>query len=238
MTSVGQFVDDRMLGDVSVWLKPTKFFLSIGVFSATVAWFFGYVRSGRRGSVLMISTISVLLITAGFELFWVTWQGAHGLMSHFNFDTQLYTGMYSLMGVAATLLVATTLPLAWEIGRRPVDGLDPAYRTAVVLGLVLTFFLGGFLGGSISAHGSSAIGEYASDLPLFAWNRLGGDLRVAHFLGMHAQQTLPILAIALAAIRAPKRRLLVVLVALIYAALTLGLWVAARAGQPLLPAGA
>lgn len=228
MTLVLQLLDDRMIGDVSVWLKPTKFLLSIGVFAGTAAWFFGYIRPERRNSALMILTVGVLLVTALFELVWITWQGAHGLKSHFNFDSEFYGGMYALMGVAATLLVGTTLPMAWEIGRRPVAGLNKAYQLAVILGLVLTFFLGGFLGGYISMSGGSPVGEYASHIPLFKWNNLGGDLRIAHFLGLHAEQFLPLLAWLFL-----KRRLWVILAAIAYAAITLTLWSTARAGVPL-----
>ena len=226
---------ERTIGGVSVWLKPTKFFLSIAVFSGTAAWFFGYVRPEHRKGWLLRITVGVLLLTAGYELFWITWQGAHGLRSHFNFDTPVYALMYALMGVGAVLLVATTLPLAWAIAHRPAQGIDPGYRLAVVLGLFLTFALGGSLGGSISASGGSPVGAYASSIPLFAWNQAGGDLRVAHFLGIHAEQALPLLAVALYKVgwrgKAPA-----VVIALGWTALTLGLWTSARAGQPLIGA--
>ncbi|MGF1550087.1 MAG: hypothetical protein ACFBQW_06090 [Sphingomonadaceae bacterium] len=231
-TSIAMLVDPRTILGVSVWLKPTKFFLSIAVFAGTAAWFFGYVRSDRRRSWLLRITVAILLLAASFELFWITFQGARGLASHFNFDTPFYATMYSLMGVGAVLLVSTTLPLAWEIARRPAPGLDPAYRLAVVLGLVMTFGLGGSLGGYISASGGAAVGAHASVIPLFAWNQAGGDLRVAHFFGIHAQQALPLFAAALAAMRAPARLPLVLLAALAWAALTLGTWAQAVAGRP------
>ncbi len=234
VTSICLLLDDRMIDGVSVWLKPTKFFLSIAVFSGTMAWFFGHVRPQRRSSVLMRLTVAVLLLTASYELFWITWQGAHGLHSHFNFDTPLYALMYSLMGVGAVSLAGTTLPLAWEIGRRPAEGLDPAYRLAVILGLVITFALGGSFGGYISASGGSAVGEYASNMPLFAWNRVGGDLRVPHFFGMHALQATPLLAIALASLGWRGKRAALTGSA-VYVALTLGLWFAARSGLPFVP---
>lgn len=174
-SSVGLVTDDRVIEGVSVWLKPTKFFLSVAVFSGTAAWFFGYVRPERRQCRLLRLTVAVLLITASYELFWITWQGALGLRSHFNFDTPLYSMMYALMGV----------------------------------------------------------GAYASSIPLFAWNQAGGDLRVAHFLGIHAEQAIPLMAIAFA--KAGWRgRLPVVVAAFFWAALTIGLWISAMGGQPLI----
>lgn len=225
-------IDDRDIGNVSVWLKPTKFFLSVGIFAGTMAWFFGYVRSERRSSLLMRLTVGALLLTASYELFWITWQGSQGLASHFNFDTPVYALMYALMGVAAVVLVGTTLPLAWEIARRPAEGLDPAYRLAVILGLVLTFALGGSFGGYISASGGSPVGEYASGIPLFAWNQVGGDLRVAHFFGLHALQAIPLAAVGLRALGWLRTGAVLAVFAL-YAGITIGLWFSARAGLPL-----
>ncbi|MBC7986508.1 MAG: hypothetical protein H7X93_07540 [Sphingomonadaceae bacterium] len=236
LTATLMALDARLIGDVSVWLKPTKFFLSIAVFAGTMAWFFGAVRPERRASRLMRATVVMLIATASFELAWISWQGAHGQASHFNFDTPLTQIMYSLMGVAAVLLVGTTLPMAWEIARRPIAGIDPGYRLAVVLGLVLTFALGGSLGGYISANGGATVGAHASDIPLFSWNRIGGDLRIAHFLGIHAQQAMPALAGLLIMARVRMRAAILVVAATGYAALTLLLWRQAAAGIPLIGA--
>ena len=116
--------------------------------------------------------------------------------------------MYALMGVSAVLLVGTTLPLAWEIGRRPAAGLRPDFVAAVVIGLVLTFVLGGGLGGYMSSQPGHSVGAEGGHVPMFGWNRSGGDLRVAHFMGIHAQQAIPIL-LALAAPLATRLRWLV-----------------------------
>jgi hypothetical protein len=69
---------------------------------------------------------------------------------------------------------------------------------AVGLGLLLGGVLGGISGATISVLGSPHLGGTASNAGGFApffWSRDGGDLRIAHFLGVHAMQALPILAL-------------------------------------------
>ena len=119
-----QILDPRLLeSGVNVWVKPAKFLSSIGIFALTAAWFFGYVRPERRMSGPARAAVAMLLIGGTFELLWIGWQGANGLESHFNNSTPFYSIMYALMGLFAVVLVGSTLPLAWEIGRRPAQHL-------------------------------------------------------------------------------------------------------------------
>ena len=64
------------------------------------------------------------------------------------------------------------------------------------------------------------MGAHASAIPILQWNQLGGDLRIAHFLGIHAQQALPLFGWGMvhARIRRPRRAILGA--AIVYAALT------------------
>ena len=233
-----QAIDPRILeSGVSVWVKPAKFLSSIGIFALTAAWFFGYVRPERRRSRLMRATVALLIAAGTFELLWIGWQAAHGVESHFNVDTPLSTTMYALMGVFAVLLVGTTLPLAWEIARRPAQGLRPDLVAAVVIGLLLTCLLGGILGGYMSSQTGHSVGLEGGRTFLFGWNRSGGDLRVAHFLGIHAEQAMPILAGLAAEVGLARRARWVVVAfgAATYAALTVAVFAQAVAGQPLFP---
>ncbi|HEU4497739.1 MAG TPA: hypothetical protein VFR60_00240 [Sphingomicrobium sp.] len=233
-----QIIDPRLLeSGVNVWVKPAKFFSSIGIFSLTAAWFFGYVRPERRHSRLMRATAAVLILSGTFELLWICWQAGQGLESHFNNDTPFYSIMYSLMGLFAVLLVGTTLPLAWEIARRPAQGLRGDFVAAVVIGLLLTFLLGGILGGYMSAQAGHSVGAEGGRTYLFGWNRSGGDLRIAHFLGIHAEQAIPILSALTAEAGLGRRARWAALIvgATVYAGLTLAVFVQAVAGRALLP---
>ena len=233
-----QLIDPRLLeSGVNVWVKPAKFFSSVGIFALTAAWFFGYVRPERRNSLPMRASAAMLLIGGTFELLWITWQGANGLESHFNHSTPFYSLMYGLMGIFAVVLVGSTLPLAWEIARRPARHLRSDFVTAVVAGLVLTFLLGGILGGYMSSQAGHSVGAEGARTFLFGWNRSGGDLRIAHFLGIHAEQAIPILAAltAEAGLGARARWAALALGTLAYAGLTLAIFAQAVAGRALFP---
>lgn len=231
-----QTVDTRVLDSgVNVWVKPVKFLVSVGVFALTAAWFFGYIRPERRGALIPRMVVVMLIGAGSLELLWIGWQGANGLESHFNHDTAFFDIMYSLMGLFAVILIGSTLPLAWEIARRPAAGTRPDFVAALVIGLVLTVLLGGGLGGYMSAQPGHDVGATGGHVPLFGWNRSGGDLRVAHFLGIHAEQAIPLLAASVAGWRSPARWTALGLGTLAYVALALAVFAQAVAGRPLLP---
>ncbi|WP_423605016.1 hypothetical protein [Sphingomonas sp. MS122] len=231
-----QLADPRTLASgVGIWVKPAKFFVSVSVFALTAAWFMGYVRPERQGSRLMRGTVFALIASGTFELAYIVFQAAQGLESHFNTGTPFHAVMYALMGLGAVILTATTLPLAWEIARRPASGLQGSFVAAVVIGLVLTFALGATLGGYMSSQAGHSVGQVGGSVPLFGWNRLGGDLRIAHFFGIHAEQAIPLLAAAVAGASARIRWAAVLGGSAIYAALTLGVFFQAVAGRALLP---
>jgi hypothetical protein len=230
-----QAVDPRTLHGVGVWVKPAKFFLSAGVFALTAAWFWGYVRPERRKGRALLWTARALIASASFELFYISLQAARGLDSHFNFSSGFHIAMYALMGVAAVILTATTLPLAWEIARRPSRGLSPDFVAAVSLGLLLTFLLGAGLGGYMSQMTGHSVGGEGGRLFFFGWNRSGGDLRIAHFLGIHSEQAIPLLAASVAGLGLRARWTVLAAGTAAYVAVTLAVFAQAVAGRPLLP---
>jgi hypothetical protein len=232
---VAQHFDPRMLGDVNVWVKPAKFLVSAGLYAVTLAWFFGLVAPERRARPGLRWLVAVVVFTASFEVLYIAFQAAQGLPSHFNVQTPFHRTMYQLMGFFAVLLVGTSLPLAHEIARHPARGVRPDVIAATVIGLTLTFLLGGVIGGYLGSRTGHDVGSAGGHVPLFGWNRSGGDLRVAHFFGIHAQQMIPLLAWAIGAARERIRWAVVIAGSVAYAAFTIAVFVQALQGKALLP---
>ena len=44
----GMWLDPRTIGGAPAWLKPAKFAASIGVYSLTLVWVFGYLPAWER----------------------------------------------------------------------------------------------------------------------------------------------------------------------------------------------
>jgi hypothetical protein len=131
------------------------------------------------------------------------------------------------MAAAAVLLTATQAVLAWLIARHSASRATVVTR-AVVAGLVLTFVLatasGFLLGGQQPPAGTG--------LPVVGWHIGGPDARPAHFLGVHAQQLLPLAGWALqhSRISHAARWLAVVVAGYVFAWALLARWALPLAG--------
>lgn len=197
-------LDERVLRGQNVWIKPLKFTLSVAMLALTTAWFAGHVAPERRAGRTMDWIVWLLIGAGSFELLYITLQAGLGEDSHYNISDAFHRVMYLLMGVGATLLTATQPMLAWLLYRHPDPGqtaLQPLYRQAMLHGLVLTFVLGVAAGSLLSARMPPVA---APLMPIFGWSLAGGDLRPAHFIGIHAEQILPLSAYAILAFKLPR----------------------------------
>jgi hypothetical protein len=192
-------IDERELRGVNVWVKPLKFMASLGLFALTTAWFIGLLDDAARAGRAVRLIVWTIVVLSSAELAYIVLQAARGQASHYNDSSPLYVVLYGAMGVAAVALTATQAALAVLIARNSRPGLPALWRSAVLAGLWLTFVLGAgagiLLGGMQPASGVG--------MPVFGWHLGGGDLRVAHFIGMHAQQAVPLAGFAL--VRWPQR---------------------------------
>ena len=203
-------LDGRELRGLSVWLKPIKFMASIGLFALSTAWFIGLLPAAARQRPAARVVVWLIVGFGGAEIAYITLQAALGQASHYNFSSPLHIALYSAMGLGAMAMTASQPLLAWLILRHGRTDVAPAWRLAVLLGLVLTFVLGAGAGGLLGSMQPPA----GAGLPLVGWHLGGGDLRPAHFIGIHAQQLLPLLGAALVLAGARRARLAVVLGAL------------------------
>lgn len=232
-------LDGRTLGGVPVLLKPLKFQLSLGLHMLTLALALGALDPAvRRGRMARWAVAAVLTATI-FEAGWITFQGARGLPSHFA-QTPFGAVMYALMGAFATVLVAATSVLGLLLLRAPRRaGVEPVLARAAGLGLLVSGLAGLVTGWAISLHGASAVGVVPPGspvVPLFGWSGVAGDLRAAHFVGLHAAQVLPLLGLMLRGRDGAPRGVLTG-AALLWSALTLGAMLQALAGLPAIPLG-
>ena len=193
-------VDDRLFRGVNIWVKPIKFMLASAVLALTTAWFATHLQAAARGGRALRALSWTLIGSASFEVVYITLQAALGQASHYNVGDAFHGLMYSLMGLFAMTLTATQPWLAWLLWRQGEPGLRPAYRLSVLLGLVLTFVLGAGAAIPLAQLQPPA----GAGWPLVGWHLQGGDLRIAHFIGIHAGQALP-LAGAMLATWAPRR---------------------------------
>lgn len=191
-------LDPRELRGASVWIKPMKFALSIAVLAWTTAWFVGHLSPEQRSSRAVRWIVALVIASGSFEFVYIALQAALGQGSHYNVGDAFHGAMYTLMGIGAIVLTATQPMLAWQLRRHADPSRPAALRLAVQLGLVLTFVLGagaGMLLGGLQPPDAVA----GASVPLAGWSLSGGDLRPAHFIGIHAEQVLPLAALLLGA---------------------------------------
>jgi hypothetical protein len=117
--------------------------------------------------------------------------------------------------------------------RAPVDlpqSIIWGMRFGIIL-LLLASAEGGFM--SVILRHGVGVADGGAGLPFVNWSTKGGDLRVAHFIGMHAFQAVPLFAYTLERYKVKSSASLTNLFALIYFVIFTGVFVQAMLGKPL-----
>jgi hypothetical protein len=232
-TALALTLDERMLNGVAVWVKPMKFQASLGLHLLTVAALLLLLPEELRRRRIVRWPALAMAAAALFEAGYITLRGAQGLASHYAAETTMAAAMYQLMGLGALVLVGGSAWLGVLVLRH---GRGPAVLiTGAGLGLILGGLLGLVTGGALSAFGGHLVGVAANEaggLPILGWARAGGDLRVAHFFGLHLTQALPAVALLTMAAGTGATRAPVYAAAGLGVAVTLGTFAQALAGRP------
>jgi hypothetical protein len=208
---VGVFVDPRLITGAPAWLKPAKFAVSTAIYSLTLTWVFTALPTWRLTRAIVGWTTALVF---AIEVAIIGAQAWRGTTSHFNVSTPLDTVLFAVMGtliLAQTVASAAVAVALWREGHFA----DRAMGWAMRLGLTLTI-AGAATGGMMTrpteaqlerarathvmtVSGAHTVGapDGGPGLPGTGWSREHGDLRVPHFVGLHALQALPLLVIAL-----------------------------------------
>ncbi|MFD7655925.1 hypothetical protein ACFV4N_18275 [Actinosynnema sp. NPDC059797] len=238
VSSVGMVVDDRILVGSPIWFKPFKFSASLALYGVTLAWMLTFVTRFRRtawwaGTVIAACSAVEMVVIVG--------QVARGERSHFNVATPFDEALWNVMAVSIMTLwvMHAVISVALAFTRFSDRTAGAAIRLGLVLalvglalGLLMTANVdaGEMAAGIVGSH-SVGVPSGGPQMPLTGWNTTGGDLRVPHFVGIHALQVVPLAVILF---RRRANRPFAWAVAIGYAGLmALVTWQALR-GQPLL----
>jgi len=209
---------------VNAWFKPFKFAVSVGSYALTMAWYCYYLPNFNP--TIFNWTVITLF---GFVVGYIAFQAARGQLSHFNFSKPVYAMLYSLMGLAAVVVTLFTAYIGLLFFMQPFPTLPNYYVWAIRLGIVI-FVIFSFEGALMSARKSHSVGAINDNSNWFivGWSKTVGDLRVAHFIGMHALQVLPLLAYYVF-----KNMAVTIIVSLLYGLLAIATLIQALKGKPI-----
>ncbi|MFG1816392.1 hypothetical protein ACGFIF_21730 [Kribbella sp. NPDC049174] len=207
----GALFDDRILIGHPIWMKPLKFAISLGIYCITLAWMLSLQTKARRlgwwmGTVVAVGVAAEMVLIAGQVV-------VRGRQLHFNVSTPTDQLIHNIMATTIYLVWAAVLVIAIQLlFDKPGDR---ALRWSIRLALGTT--LGGMLLGNLMFRvtpaqeqeaaeagkqlhfGSHSVGveDGGAGMPITGWSTDGGDLRIGHFLGVHALQAIPLLAVGL-----------------------------------------
>ncbi|MEY4755435.1 MAG: hypothetical protein RJA34_333 [Pseudomonadota bacterium] len=179
--------DARTLREVGIWVKPMKFMAATALFAWTTVWLAEWANGPHTHGEAYKGICALLVVTSLFEVAYITYQASQVAASHYNTSDALHTLLFGVMAIAAVGLTASQGWLAWEIWTaREARGLSVT-AWGVVIGLTLTFLLSTISGFLLGGHQPPA----GQGLPVVGWH-LYKDIRPSHFLGVHAQQLVPL----------------------------------------------
>ncbi len=203
---VGISTDPRVITGSPAWLKPTKFGISFTLYNLTLAWMLGLVQGRRR----LISVLGwVVVVAFVLEMAAIVTQVVRGTTSHFNVATPFDTALWSLMGISIIVLWLANLVIAGLLIFQRFDNSTFAWGLrfglmVTLIGMALGFLMtsptaqqmaGWQVGEPVTLIGAHTVGlpDGGPGLPVVGWSTTSGDLRIPHFVGMHALQVLPFL---------------------------------------------
>ena len=217
---------------INSMIKPMKFALSIWLYSWTMALILNYIIDKRK--VKTYSWIAVICMS--FEQLSITYQALKGELSHFNTSNTFGIILFALMGIFILTITLWTAYITYVFLRQKTYEIEPAIVLSIKIGLVF-FVVFSLFGGYISSLQGHTIGstDGGKGLWFLNWSTVFGDLRVAHFFGIHSLQFIPLFAITVTKyIDRPKSILAIITFSVVYLDFILWTLVQGLIGLPFL----
>jgi hypothetical protein len=199
---VAMMFDSRQITGVNAWLKPAKFGLSSAVTCFSLGWIASCLRDWPR---VRDWSGRVFAASIAIEIIVIDLQAARGTTSHFNIATLFDRAVFIIMGISICTLWLSMASMTYALMRQQLQPVSWAW--ALRLGLLLSVVGaagGGFMlrqtpeqmhNPELKQLGSHTVGapDGGPGLPIANWSEHHGDLRVAHFLGLHGVQIIPLI---------------------------------------------
>jgi hypothetical protein len=214
LSLAGIAIDPRTITGAPAWLKPFKFAVSVAIYCLTLAWIFTRLTDWPRVRRVVGWTTAVTLV---LEVVIIAVQAWRGTTSHFNTATLLDGALFTVMGAAIMVQTLVSVAVAVVLWRQRFS--DAPLGWALRLGMTLTIvgaMSGGLMtrptaaqleiaraGGGMAVAGAHTVGapDGGAGVPVTGWSRTHGDLRVPHFIGLHALQVLLLAGLAVRRVR-------------------------------------
>ncbi len=225
MLIIAQF-DQRQLMGISLWTKPMKFAISIAIYSLTWPLLLQYLPFER----VKKRFINFTVFAVSFEMICIGTQAARGQLSHYNTTSTYNSLLFTAMGIVIVLQTLFALYIGFLFFKVKAGQVPAALLWGIRLGIIMAgiFALEGGMMASRLAHTVGAA-DGGPGLPFFNWSRIAGDLRIAHFMGLHALQIVPLFAF----FTGFKKPGITIIFAMIYFALVSLIFYNAMLGRPL-----
>ena len=222
---------------VNPWIKPIKFSMSFSTFASTMSLLLLALRIPKWQLTLVRRAIAASVALEILSLAAQAWRSAYHVAGYSLMDT-------SLAQMTNTMVMVNTGIVCWMLilfcaNRVRADVVDGPMVSAIRCSIMI-FLAGNAIGGYMLARGSHTVGvaDGGPGLPFVNWSVIGGDLRIAHFIAIHAIQIVPLFAYMLSQM-APippvkLRRMAVGALAIAVSVLVGATFVQAALGRPLL----
>lgn len=218
------FEETQLLG-VNRWLKPFKFYASVGIMVLTMGWLLYYLRSAKK--IKLYSWL--IFISMFFENGLIITQAIRNTTSHFNITSSLNGIIFQAMGFFIVVFTVTIILVCVSFFKQKQFSIPDAYVWGIRLGILFFLFFS-LEGGMMLGLMKHTVGgpDGGAGLPMVNWSTQYGDLRIAHFVGIHSLQVLPLFGYYIS-----KTKTQTILFSALYFLVASGLFLQAMNGIPL-----